>query len=146
MAYSKHNFQVGQIFTAAQANSIDRGILDNEEKIGQMEAMFVGKLNKNQGAQNAGNVLIVESNGEISATAKMPEVDATLSTAGAAADAKQAGDKLSTIRQDMGNKYELGTQNKTSLVAAITEVATAVYSIDLEVTEPEDGYVVVKFK
>lgn len=50
-------------------------------------------------------------------------VDDTLTTAGAAADAKKTGDEISGIKADLGDLTELETETKTDLVSAINEAA-----------------------
>lgn len=50
-------------------------------------------------------------------------VDATLSISGMAADAKVTGDKINDLKEDLGELSNLETEDKSSIVGAINEVA-----------------------
>ena len=55
--------------------------------------------------------------------AEIPTVDDTLTQSGQAADAAAVGDRLSALSEKIGNLENLGTADKSNLVAAINEAA-----------------------
>lgn len=54
---------------------------------------------------------------------EIPTVDSTLTQSGKAADAAEVGNRLSTLSEKIGNLENLGTADKSNLVAAINEAA-----------------------
>lgn len=59
----------------------------------------------------------------VSAAGEIPEVDDTLTQPGQAADAAAVGERLSALSEKIGNLENLGTADKSNLVAAINEAA-----------------------
>lgn len=59
-----------------------------------------GKLDTNQGSQNAGKALVVQNDGSVSPEDIAVDVDDTLTQEGEAADAKAVGDAISEIRSE----------------------------------------------
>lgn len=58
---------------------------------------MAGKLDKNQGAENSGKVLVVGEDGDVTPGETPIEVDSTLTQSGQAADAKATGDTITAL-------------------------------------------------
>ena len=63
-----------------------------------------GLINKNQGTENSGKVLVVGKDGNVAPGETPIEIDSTLTQSGQAADAKATGDKLGSLSEDLRYK------------------------------------------
>ena len=70
---------------------------EQEEQLNQNTQDIQGKVDKNQGTENAGKVLVVGGDGTVTPGETPIKVDSTLTQSGQAADAKVTGDELHKI-------------------------------------------------
>lgn len=96
-------------------------VLDSIPK--DFTTQMAGKLDKNQGAENSGKVLVVGEDGTVTPGETLIKVDASFTQSGQAADAKATGDTITA----------LAIKNQTSGEAPIIITDSAEYPIqDLE--------------
>lgn len=72
---------------------VPEGYVTDEE----LKTELAKKLDKNQGAENAGKVLVVGEDGNVAPGETPIKVDSTLAKSGQAADAKTTGDRLGSL-------------------------------------------------
>ena len=90
-------------------NNLNQSVTENRQNIAT-------KLNKNQGAANAGKYLKVGADGNVETAYLDVTTDKTLSVADKAADAKAVGDEITSLKADLRSileRYE-GLENLTS--------------------------------
>ena len=102
-------------------------------------ALSNGKLNKNQGAANAGKYLKVGTDGNVTTAELDVTTDKTLSIADKAADAKAIGDELDVLKADLNDIDDrvadleaggTGGLSKTAVNLLNTILGEAVYGTD----------------
>ena len=84
-----------------EKNPIESLTPEEKEQIASIE----NKLDKNQGAENSGKVLVVGGDGTVTPGETPIKVDPTLTQSGQAADAKATGDKLNSLSEDIGTTF-----------------------------------------
>ena len=86
--------------TDAQVQQLNKATED-------IDGLSQNKINKNQGEENAGKVLVVGEDGNLKPGETPIKTDSTLTQSGHAADAKTTGDKLSSLSEDTNEEMQL---------------------------------------
>lgn len=75
------------------------GIVADREQIAANKQAIAGKIDKQQGAENAGKALVVGADGNVELGDAQTKTDPTLTQSGQAADAQATGREIATLRQ-----------------------------------------------
>ena len=75
------------------------GIVADREQIAANKQAIAGKIDKQQGAENAGKALVVGADGNVELRDAQTKTDPTLTQSGQAADAQATGREIATLRQ-----------------------------------------------
>lgn len=75
------------------------GIVADREQIAANKQAIAGKIDKQQGAGNAGKALVVGADGNVELRDAQTKTDPTLTQSGQAADAQATGREIATLRQ-----------------------------------------------
>ena len=98
----KSKFVPAEIGVATDTKKMVVAFAPNDTKEVAFKDDLDGLINKNQGTENSGKVLVVGKDGNVAPGETPIEIDSTLTQSGQAADAKATGDKLSSLSEDLG--------------------------------------------
>lgn len=109
----KSKFVTAEMGVATDTKKMVVAFAPNDTKEVAFKDDLDGLINKNQGTENSGKVLVVGKDGNVTPGETPIEIDSTLTQSGQAADAKATGDKLSSLSEDIAeyNKELFDTQN-----------------------------------
>ena len=99
----KSKFVPAEMGVATDTKKMVVAFAPNDTKEVAFKDDLDGLINKNQGIENSGKVLVVGKDGNVTPGETPIEIDSTLTKSGHAADAKTTGDKLSSLSEDIGN-------------------------------------------
>lgn len=103
----KSKFSPAEIGVATDTKKMVVAFGPNDTKEVAFKNDLDGLINKNQGTENSGKVLVVGEDGNVTPGETPIEIDSTLTQPGHAADAKTTGDKLSSLSEDINNKFKI---------------------------------------
>ena len=97
----KSKFVPAEIGVATDTKKMVVAFAPNDTKEVAFKDDLDGLINKNQGTENSGKVLVVGKDGNVTPGETPIEIDSTLTQSGQAADAKATGDKLSSLSEEI---------------------------------------------
>ena len=97
----KSKFVPAELGVATDTKKMVVAFAPNDTKEVAFKDDLDGLINKNQGTENSGKVLVVGKDGNVAPGETPIEIDSTLTQSGQAADAKTTGDKLSSLSEDL---------------------------------------------
>lgn len=101
----KSKFVPAEMGVATDTKKMVVAFAPNDTKEVAFKDDLDGLINKNQGTENSGKVLVVGKDGNVIPGETPIEIDSTLTQSGHAADAKATGDKLSSLSEESDNVY-----------------------------------------
>lgn len=96
----KSKFVPAEIGVATDTKKMVVAFAPNDTKEVAFKDDLDGLINKNQGTENSGKVLVVGKDGNVAPGETPIEIDSTLTQSGQAADAKATGDKISSLSEE----------------------------------------------
>ena len=99
----KSKFVPAELGVATDTKKMVVAFAPNDTKEVAFKDDLDGLINKNQGTENSGKVLVVGKDGNVIPGETPIKIDSTLTQSGQAADAKATGDKLSSLSEDIEN-------------------------------------------
>jgi len=89
------------------------GIVADREQIAANKQAIAGKIDKQQGAENAGKALVVGADGNVELGDAQTKTDPTLTQSGQAADAQVTGREIATLHQNKADAIIETAQGET---------------------------------
>ena len=89
------------------------GIVADREQIAANKQAIAGKIDKQQGAENAGKALVVGADGNVELGDAQTKTDPTLTQSGQAADAQVTGREIATLHQGKADAIVETVQGET---------------------------------
>ena len=118
----KSKFVPAELGVATDTKKMVVAFAPNDAKEVAFKDDLDGLINKNQGTENSGKVLVVGKDGNVTPGETPIEIDSTLTQSGQAADAKTTGDKLSSLSEEIDEKaYYRGSLEGITSLATVTD-------------------------
>lgn len=108
----KSKFVPAEMGVATDTKKMVVAFAPNDTKEVAFKDDLDGLINKNQGTENSGKVLVVGKDGNVTPGETPIEIDSTLTQSGQAADAKATGDKIGSLSEELID-IRVGADGKT---------------------------------